>query len=185
MSIINNIIRGASTQFGREFGRAGANKILKGANHYTVKSDYDGRVKSSDSDIVRKIKEIKKLNFAVNDKTNALKLIELNIGVLEFIDFKGHETMVQIKDVLALTNAYNVKSELGNSLMSDDYKNNVLDNSQEKVSQAYETLNEEIKKYEELQEIQETKDAEQKKKNKKIKIIVGLIVISILIISLI
>jgi hypothetical protein len=30
MNILNDIVRGASSQFGREFGRAGANSILKG-----------------------------------------------------------------------------------------------------------------------------------------------------------
>ena len=29
-NLLNDVIRGASTQFGREFGRAGANAILKG-----------------------------------------------------------------------------------------------------------------------------------------------------------
>ena len=61
MNILNDIVRGASTQFGREFGRAGANMILKGKNYYNVKSesDYSGRIKPSDSDIVRAIKEVK------------------------------------------------------------------------------------------------------------------------------
>lgn len=47
MNILNDIIRGASSQFGREFGRAGANVILKGKNYYSVNSngDYSGRVK--------------------------------------------------------------------------------------------------------------------------------------------
>ena len=37
MNILNDIVSGASRQFGREFGRAGANVILKGANSYTVR----------------------------------------------------------------------------------------------------------------------------------------------------
>jgi|TARA_B110000879_G_C11023280_1_gene451801 hypothetical protein len=47
MNILNDIVSGASRQFGREFGRAGANVILKGANSYTVRgiSDYSGRIK--------------------------------------------------------------------------------------------------------------------------------------------
>lgn len=38
MGIFDNIVRGASTQFGREFGRAGANRVLKGSNYYSVKN---------------------------------------------------------------------------------------------------------------------------------------------------
>ena len=63
MNIIEDIISGAYSQFGREFGRAGANTILKGSNYYTVqgKSDNTGRVKPSYSDVVRAIKEINKI----------------------------------------------------------------------------------------------------------------------------
>ena len=55
MNILNDIVSGASRQFGREFGRAGANAILKGANSYTVHgiSDYSGRIKPSDSQIIK------------------------------------------------------------------------------------------------------------------------------------
>lgn len=73
MNILNDIVSGASRQFGREFGRAGANVILKGANSYTIRgvSDYSGRIKSSDSSIVKAIKEIQKIKFVSANKANA------------------------------------------------------------------------------------------------------------------
>ncbi|MGR7812900.1 hypothetical protein [Lacinutrix undariae] len=63
MNILNDIVSGASRQFGREFGRAGANIILKGKNAYTVNgtSDYSGRIKPSDSTIIKAIKEVQKI----------------------------------------------------------------------------------------------------------------------------
>jgi len=38
MNILKSMVNGASSQFGREFGRAAANKILKGSNYYAVKN---------------------------------------------------------------------------------------------------------------------------------------------------
>jgi len=91
MNILKDIIKGASSQFGREFGRAGANAILKGANAYTVKSidDYQGRIKSSDSSTVKEIKNIEKVKFVSTNKANVSRLIELTDSIIPFIDFKG------------------------------------------------------------------------------------------------
>ena len=79
MKIIRDILWGAATQFGREFGRAGANQILKGKNHYVIKgqSDYSGRIKPSDSDIVRAYKEINRIKFAQSNKANVSRLIDI------------------------------------------------------------------------------------------------------------
>ena len=41
MNILNEVVKGASRQFGREFGLAGANAILKGKNYYTVQGNSD------------------------------------------------------------------------------------------------------------------------------------------------
>ena len=41
MNILNEVVKEASRQFGREFGRAGANAILKRKNYYTVRNDSD------------------------------------------------------------------------------------------------------------------------------------------------
>ena len=59
--MIKQILKGAANQFGREFGRAGANQILKGSNSYNItnnKGKYEGRIKSSDSSSIKIYKEI-------------------------------------------------------------------------------------------------------------------------------
>ena len=64
MNILNDVVSGAARQFGREFGRAGANSNLKGANYYAIGAiDYSGRIKPSDSDVIKSIKEINKVKF--------------------------------------------------------------------------------------------------------------------------
>ena len=72
MNILNEVVKGASRQFGREFGRAGANAILKGKNYYTVQGggDYTGRIKQSDSNVVRAIKVVLKVKFVTTNKAN-------------------------------------------------------------------------------------------------------------------
>ena len=87
MKIISDILWGAATQFGREFGRAGANQILKGSNHYVIKgqSDYSGRIKPSDSDLVRAYKEINRIKFVQSNKANVSRLIEITDRVLFWI----------------------------------------------------------------------------------------------------
>ena len=78
MNLGKLIIKGAASQFGREFGRAGANKILKGSNYYGVKNvdnDYEGRIKPSDSNIVKTIKEIKISDKELTDIINDVEEI--------------------------------------------------------------------------------------------------------------
>ena len=88
MKIIRDILWGAATQFGREFGRAGANQILKGTNHYVIKgqSDYSGRIKPSDSDIVRAYKEINRIIKRKN-LSNNIFLVGYQENVFKFIKF--------------------------------------------------------------------------------------------------
>ena len=124
MKIIRDILWGAATQFGREFGRAGANQILKGKNHYVVKgqSDYSGRIKPSDSDIVRAYKEINRIKFAQSNKANVSRLIEITDKVLPFLEFsndKSLDIMSEIKDLLDL---YQTKVDHGNALIDDSFK---------------------------------------------------------------
>jgi TM2 domain-containing membrane protein YozV len=124
MNILNDIVRGASTQFGREFGRAGANVILKGANSYTIRgiSDYSGRIKLSDNSIVKAIKEIQKIKFVSTNKANSSRLIELTDLMLANITFNGNETLNQLNDLKELVNQYNNKFDHGSSLIDDDFK---------------------------------------------------------------
>ena len=123
MKIISDILWGAATQFGREFGRAGANQILKGSNHYVIKgqSDYSGRIKPSDSDIVRAYKEINRIKFVQSNKANVSRLIEITDRVLPFLDFDNDQSldiMTETKDLLDL---YQNKVDHGNALIDDSF----------------------------------------------------------------
>ncbi|WP_341220567.1 TM2 domain-containing protein [Polaribacter atrinae] len=134
MNILNDIVSGASRQFGREFGRAGANAILKGANSYTIKgkSDYSGRIKPSDSDIVKTIKEIQKVKFVSTNKANTSRLIEITDLILSSISFKGNETLNELTELNELVNQYNNKFNHGSSLIDEDFKDKSIDYLKEK-----------------------------------------------------
>ena len=148
MNILEDAVRGASSQFGREFGRAGANAILKGANSYTVKSqsDYTGRIKPSDTEIVKAIKEINKIKFVTTDKANVSRLIELTDLVIPFLEFKGNNTLNEIRDIKVLSNTYNSKYEHGSSLISDDYTDKSFDHLKSKREELLILMNELNKK---------------------------------------
>lgn len=143
MNILNEVVKGASRQFGREFGRAGANAILKGKNHYTVqgKEDYSGRIKSSDSSLVKAIKEVNKIKFVTTDKANVSRLIDLTDIVLNNLSFDGIDTLNQISIVSILIEQYNDKFEHGSVLISDDYSDKSLDYLKEKRQEFVDLLN--------------------------------------------
>lgn len=124
MNILNDIVSGASRQFGREFGRAGANVILKGTNSYTVRGirDYSERIKPTDSKIIKAIKEIQKVKFVTTNKANASRLIDITDLMLSNISFTGIETLNQLTDLKELVNQYNNKFDHGSSLIDDDFK---------------------------------------------------------------
>ena len=129
MNILKDVVRGASTQFGREFGRAGANAVLKGKNHYTIKNttDFEGRIKPSDSDLVKAIKEIRKVKFVTTDKANISRLIDLTDIANSQIKFKGQKSLDEISSVTALVDEYNDKYEHGEVLVSDGFADKSLD----------------------------------------------------------
>jgi len=143
MNILNDIVSGASGQFGREFGRAGANLILKGANSYTIRgiNDYSGRIKPSDSSIVKAIKEIQKIKFASTNKANASRLIELTDLMLSNISFNGNETLNQLTDLEELVNQYNIKFDHGSSLIDNDFKDKSIDYLEEKRREFVDLMN--------------------------------------------
>lgn len=134
MNILNDIVSGASRQFGREFGRAGANAILKGANSYTVRgiSDYSGRIKPSDTQIIKAVKEIQKVKFVSTNKANASRLIDITDLMLSNISFTGNETLNQLTDLKELVNQYNNKFDHGTSLIDDDFKDKSIDYLEDK-----------------------------------------------------
>ena len=137
MNILNDIVSGASRQFGREFGRAGANAILKGANSYTVRgvSDYSGRIKPSDSQIIKAVKEIQKVKFVSTNKSNASRLIDITDLMLSNISFTGNETLNQLTDLNELVKHYNNKFDHGSSLIDDDFKDKSIDYLEDKRNQ--------------------------------------------------
>ena len=142
MNILNEVVKGASRQFGREFGRAGANAILKGKNYYTIKNngDYSGRIKPSDSDIVRAIKEVLKIKFVTTNKANISRLIDLTDLATDALTFNGVETLNEIQDIKILIDEYNDKFEHGSVLVDDDYKDKSLDFLKEKRSEFVDLL---------------------------------------------
>lgn len=125
MSILNNIIRGASFQFGREFGRAGANIILKGKNSYRIETDkkYESRINPSDSELVKRIKGIKKIKFLTTDKSNLIKLLELQNDVLNSIKFEGINSIYVSSDLNALLSEYESKYNFGLNIIEDKSNN--------------------------------------------------------------
>jgi len=129
MNILNEVVKGASRQFGREFGRAGANAILKGKNYYTVRnySDFSGRIKPSDSEIVRAVKNINKINFVSTNKANTSRLIELTDLASNQIIFEGLNTLNQLSDITKLIDDYNDKFEHGSVFIDDDFKDKSID----------------------------------------------------------
>ena len=152
MKILNEIVKGAATQFGREFGRAGANSILKGANSYTIKdeTDYQGRIKPSDSKIVKAIKEINKIKFATTNKANVSRLIELTDIVLSTTSFEGNDTLNQLTEFQDLLEFYNKKFEHGNALVGDTYEDKsveYLDKKRNDLVESMKIMNNETKAF--------------------------------------
>ena len=152
MNILNDVVSGAARQFGREFGRAGANSILKGANYFAVKgaSDYSGRIKPSDSDVIRSIKEINKVSFVSTNKANVSRLIELTDLVISNLDFRGNQTLNEINDVTEMINKYNDKFNHGSSLIDDNFKDKSVDYLEERRNEFVKLLdnfNKEIKNF--------------------------------------
>lgn len=129
MNILNDVVSGAARQFGREFGRAGANSILKGANSYTVRgiSDYSGRIKPSDSAIVKAIKEVQKIKFVSTNKANASRLIDITDVIISNIEFDGNNTLNELNDITELIDQYNDKFDHGSSLIDDDFEDKSIE----------------------------------------------------------
>ncbi len=121
MKILNDIIRGASSQFGREFGRAGANVILKGKNAYHITGDskYESRIKPSDTDLIKAIKNIKKTKFSATDKSNIIKILEIQNEIINHLEFIGLTSIYEAPDINFLINEYESKYDLGLSLIEN------------------------------------------------------------------
>lgn len=116
MKVLNNILNGATSQFGREIGRSAANSILKGSNSYNINT----RIKPSDSEIIKTIKEMKKVSF-VKDKTiNISRLVEITDKIIPFCKFNGIETLLCHDEFKILLELYNTKYEHGCVLIGEN-----------------------------------------------------------------
>ncbi len=129
MGALDTIAKGALSQFGREFGRAAANSILNGQNSQKVElSDrYSGRLKQSDSSIVRAIKTIQKIDFVAQNKANASRLIEITDEFINVNKFNGLDTLVALNDFYALADIYNDKFAHGSALIEDGFEDKAID----------------------------------------------------------
>lgn len=167
MSLLKDIERGAATQFGREFGRAAANQLLKGKNAIIVasKERYDGRILPSDSDLLRTIKETKRLEFVTQDKGNITRLIELTNKVSSLFKFEGNKTLVQLADFKELLRIYNEKYEHGNVLIDTTEGKQIefLKTKREELLVASDDFNTQLKDF----VIRKQHETEATKKNKK------------------
>lgn len=139
MNIFNNVINGMTNQIGREFGRAAANSLLNGANHYNVKSNakYNTRVTQKDNDVIRSIKEINRIKFTSNQKSNISKMIDIANIAIDGVD--DRMSIDRLTDVLYLNKLYENKMEHGEALISDDYDGKDIDLLKSKIEE-YETL---------------------------------------------
>ena len=167
MNILNDVVSGAARQFGREFGRAGANSILKGANSYTIRgiSDYSGRIKPSDSSIVKAIKEVQKIKFVSTNKANASRLIDITDVIISNIEFDGNNTLNELNDITELIDQYNDKFNHGSSLIDDDFEDKSIEYLEERRNEfvrLIDKFNGDIKSH-------VTESLKRTKENKKIK----------------
>lgn len=133
MSLLETIINGAASQFGREFGRAGANIILNGKNSYTINDGrYEGRISQNDNQLVKTIKELKKIDFVTQNKANVSRLIDLTNIVIENLVFRGENSMSMLSDYYNLNKLYADKFEHGKALIDSTYSDQSLDFLNEK-----------------------------------------------------
>ena len=97
---------------------------MKGANSYAIHgiSNYSGRIKLSDSSIIKAIKEIQKIKFVLTNKAISTRLIKLTDLMLTNISFNDNETSNQLTDLKELVNQYNNKFDHWSSLIDDDFK---------------------------------------------------------------
>ena len=144
-------------------------------NSYVVKSasDYEGRIKPSDSHIVKAIKEIKKIKFVSTNKANVSRLIEITDLILPHFKFKGLESLNQLDDLHEITSQYESKFNHGSALVDDDYKDKSVEFLKEKRARLADSIslfNTEISNFVKEKILEE----ENKKKKKKTAILLAI-----------
>lgn len=128
--MLKKIVGGAASQFGREFGRAGANKVLKDSNHYTIKdkSNSNKQIKDVDTD-----QNLNKIKFIVSEKGNILRLIK----ILDLLK-KEIDSNTSINNKIDTIKICNVKISIGESLINDKSQDTFklyLKNKEELISE--------------------------------------------------
>jgi TM2 domain-containing membrane protein YozV len=129
MGALDTLAKGALNQFGREFGRAAANTILRGQNSQKIEltDKHTGRIKPTDSPVIRAIKNIQKIEFVIQDKANASRLVEITDEFINVNKFNGIDTLTSLHDFYVLADIYNDKYAHGTALISDDFNDKVMD----------------------------------------------------------
>ena len=140
--MFKTIGKGAAKQFGAEFGRAAANKILQGANSYTIKTevDYAGRIKPSDSQVIRMIKEIQKVKMPSQNKSIVNKLLDMTNSILPLFEFNGISTFCELEDIKYLVKVYNEKCENAELLLDENFDHQIFDRYKERSKLLAETI---------------------------------------------
>lgn len=122
--MLNKIVSGAASQFGREFGRAGANRILKGANSYTInnKSHKSSQSSNNQTYFSKAIAGINKIKLASTDKTNVIRLITLTNETNRYIEFKGDFSLERLKEFEKFVSTFLIKFQEINSMVTEGYE---------------------------------------------------------------
>ena len=141
-NIGSQIIRGAATQFGREFGRAAANSVLKGANYYNVKNSTSS---SKDKEIDKTIAQIKRIDIGARSSTNIARCYSVLYKFETLLNLKQSneiENIILLVDTAALVSE---KIEFLSKMIDDDKLTEVIVEAQ-KVFQKLDDLVETVKR---------------------------------------
>jgi TM2 domain-containing membrane protein YozV len=166
MGVLDSMVKGAFNQFGREFGRAAANSVLNGRNSQKVEliDRYSGRLKPSDTPVIRAMKNIQNIDFVLQDKANISRLIEITDEFINVIRFNGDQSLSMMDDIYTLENIYNDKYAHGIALINSDYNDKTVDYLNLKRDELDQSIKEFQSSYKEFVLFQQTFY-----KNKKIK----------------
>ena len=149
MNILKDVVRGASTQFGREFGRAGANVILKGSNAVFIQPvNLEGRIKPSDDELTIAYKELKKISFVTQNKANTIRILNAMREVNKVLNIEA--TIFNYKVIYLALLLFKDKYEEGIRHIGD-YKSELVDELDNDIKGIQEKIGEFTTKYPKLE----------------------------------
>lgn len=142
MGLFKHVARGASTQFGREFGRAAANAILQGSNYYAIKGAKQSspRRRQALSPIEKAISDIERIDFVSQNKANVNRLINITNIASSVFNFNGLSTLDNMDKYSQLLTIYNDKFNHGAILIDDNYNDKSVDFLTQKVDEFMEQI---------------------------------------------